>query len=152
MRGKILGVDPASGKGQISGDDNQRYQFAKEDWRSDAPPVIGASVDFDASGKDATSVFRMNVPSTTGQMSKDKNKIVAAVLALFLGGLGIHKFYLGYNGAGIAMLLISIFGFILLAIPTMVIGVIALIEFVIYLVTSDAEFEEKYVRNKRPWF
>jgi len=149
MRGKILGVDPVTGKGQISGDDNQRYQFTKEDWRSDLPPVVGANVDFDADGKDAISVFRLNAPA---QLSGEKNKVVAALLAFFLGGLGIHKFYLGYNGAGIAMLLLFVFGFILLFIPTLIISVIAFVEFIIYLVTSDEDFEERYVRNKRPWF
>ncbi len=39
------------------------------------------------------------------QTSGDKNKLVAALLALFLGGLGIHKFYLGRTGWGIIYLL-----------------------------------------------
>lgn len=151
MRGKILGVDPATGKGQISGDDGERYQFTKQDWSAQAPPAIGAQVDFEASGKNARSVFRIDNVATRPPVSTDKNKIVAALLALFLGGLGVHKFYLGYSGAGLTMLLLSVFGFILLFIPTLIIGLIAFIEFIIYLVNSDEEFEEKYVRNSRPW-
>lgn len=34
-----------------------------------------------------------------------KKQLVAFLLALFLGGLGIHRFYLGYTGIGIAQLL-----------------------------------------------
>jgi len=34
-----------------------------------------------------------------------KSQIVAFILAFFLGGLGIHRFYLGYTGIGILMLL-----------------------------------------------
>ena len=34
-----------------------------------------------------------------------KNKTTAALLALFLGGLGVHKFYLGRSGTGVAYLL-----------------------------------------------
>lgn len=34
-----------------------------------------------------------------------KNKVVAAVLAFFLGGIGIHKFYLGQGGMGVLYLL-----------------------------------------------
>ena len=155
MRGKVLGVDPKTGKGQISGEDGARYQFDKEDWSAKAPPAIGADVDFEAQGKNAVSVFRIDagaLQASVGSTKSDKNKIVAALLAFFLGSFGIHKFYLGYNGAGLAMLLLSIFGVILLFIPTIIIGLIAFIEFIIYLVTDDADFEERYVRNERPWF
>lgn len=41
-------------------------------------------------------------------MSQRKSKVAAGLLAIFLGALGIHNFYLGYIGKGIAQLLISI--------------------------------------------
>lgn len=37
-----------------------------------------------------------------------KNKVVAGLLAIFLGGFGVHNFYLGYNGRAIAQLLITV--------------------------------------------
>lgn len=37
-----------------------------------------------------------------------KSKIAAALLAFFLGSFGIHNFYLGYNGKGLAQLLLTI--------------------------------------------
>ena len=40
---------------------------------------------------------------------KPKDKVVAILLCLFLGGFGVHNFYLGYTGRGIAQLLILIF-------------------------------------------
>ena len=67
-------------------------------------------------------------------MSK-KNKLVAALLAIFLGGLGIHKFYLGKIGWGIVYLL-----FCWTSIPS----IIGFIEGIIYLVMSDSEFAKKY--------
>ena len=39
---------------------------------------------------------------------EQKSKMVAGLLAIFLGGLGIHNFYLGENGKGIAHILLSI--------------------------------------------
>ena len=45
-------------------------------------------------------------------MSK-KNVGVAYVLWFFLGGLGIHRLYLGRTGSGVAMLLITIFLFLI---------------------------------------
>lgn len=43
-----------------------------------------------------------------------KSKMAAGLLALFLGSLGIHNLYLGYTGKGVAQLLLTIFGSILL--------------------------------------
>ncbi|HEY0865937.1 MAG TPA: NINE protein [Fimbriimonas sp.] len=40
--------------------------------------------------------------------TSDRSKLVAILLALFLGSLGIHRFYLGHNGSGTAMLLITL--------------------------------------------
>lgn len=39
-----------------------------------------------------------------------KSKIVAYLLWLLLGGLGLHRFYLGYTGSGIAMIALMIVG------------------------------------------
>ena len=64
-----------------------------------------------------------------------KSKTTAGILALLLGGLGAHKFYLGKGWQGILYLL-----FCWTYIPT----IAALIEGVIYLTMSDIEFERKY--------
>jgi len=65
----------------------------------------------------------------------DRSKTVAALLALFLGGLGIHKFYLGQIGLGVLYLLFC---------WTWIPSIIAFVEFIIYLCTSDADFDAKY--------
>lgn len=64
-----------------------------------------------------------------------KNKGIAAVLAFFLGGIGIHKFYLGENLAGI---LYFIFCW------TFIPSVIAFFEFLGLLLMSDQAFNSKY--------
>ena len=63
------------------------------------------------------------------------NKLIAALLAIFLGGLGIHKFYLGKPMQGVLYLLFCWTG-----IPS----VVACVEAMIYLFTPDAEFAKKY--------
>lgn len=65
----------------------------------------------------------------------DRNRITAALLAFFLGGLGVHKFYLGQTGMGVLYLLFC---------WTWIPAICALVEFIIYLTTSDAEFDAKY--------
>ncbi|WP_409978168.1 TM2 domain-containing protein [Anoxybacteroides tepidamans] len=64
-----------------------------------------------------------------------KSKIVAGILAILLGGLGIHKFYLGKLGQGVLYLLFSWTG-----IPS----IIGFIEGIVYLLKSDEEFNQKY--------
>lgn len=80
-----------------------------------------------------------------------KSKVVAGLLAIFLGGLGVHKFYLGYTGAGVAMLLISIFGAVIIVGPILM-ALCGLIEGIVYLVKSDEDFQSTYVWGNKPWF
>lgn len=40
-------------------------------------------------------------------MGEQKSKMVAGLLGIFLGGLGIHNFYLGNTGKGIAQIVLS---------------------------------------------
>ncbi len=63
-----------------------------------------------------------------------KKRSTAAVLALLFGGLGAHRFYIGDTGRGFLYLC-----FFWTFIPAL----LALIEFVLYLTTSDEEFESK---------
>ncbi|OAL76478.1 hypothetical protein AY608_08805 [Acinetobacter terrae] len=65
----------------------------------------------------------------------DKNWIIAAILAFFLGGFGVHKFYLGQIGWGIVYLIFC---------WTFIPAIVAFIEFIIYLCTSDEDFARKY--------
>lgn len=86
-------------------------------------------------------------------------KIAAGLCGILLGGLGIHKFILGYQQEGIiylAMLGVAIvitfvtcgIGSFLLIIP----GILGLVEGIIYLTKSDEEFVQTYIVNKKPWF
>jgi TM2 domain-containing membrane protein YozV/predicted RNA-binding Zn-ribbon protein involved in translation (DUF1610 family) len=63
-----------------------------------------------------------------------KNKLVAGLLAIFLGGFGIHKFYLGRIGIGIVYLI-----FTWALIP----WIIGFIEGIVYLCMSEEKFNRK---------
>ncbi len=66
-----------------------------------------------------------------------KPRTKAILLALFLGGIGAHKFYQNKIAIGLLYLF-----FCWTAIP----GVIALIEFIYYLTLTDEKYEAKFVK------
>ena len=148
MKGKILDFNIQNSSGVISGDDGSRYNFSSSEWKSDKSPTANQIVDFTIDGENATGIYLDRNTSS----SEGKSKIVAALLAFFLGGLGIHKFYLGCNTAGVIMLVVFLLGFVILGIPSIIIGVIAFIEFIMYLIKSDDDFNRIYVENKKCWF
>lgn len=80
-------------------------------------------------------------------------KIAAGLCGILLGGLGIHKFLLGYMTEGIIMLAVSLVGgFFTCGIASLVVSVIGIVEGIMYLTKSDEEFVHTYINNKKPWF
>ena len=77
------------------------------------------------------------------------NKIAAGVCGILIGSLGVHKFILGYTGAGLIMLLVTI---LTCGLGGIVMHLIGLIEGIIYLTKSDEEFVHIYVERRREWF
>jgi TM2 domain-containing membrane protein YozV len=84
-----------------------------------------------------------NTPTPQFQNNK---KIACGIFALLLGPLGVHKFYLGYNGTGILWLILSICSCGALT------GLFGLIEGIIYLTKSDEDFYQTYQVGKKTWF
>ena len=64
-----------------------------------------------------------------------KNRILAGIVAIFLGGFGVHKFYLGKTGMGILYFIFSWAG-----LP----WIIGFIEGVLYLCSNDDDFMYKH--------
>ncbi|MBG1263236.1 TM2 domain-containing protein [Nostoc commune] len=79
----------------------------------------------------------------------NSKKIAAGICAILLGALGIHKFILGYTTEGLIMLLVTIltFGF-----GGAIMGIIGLVEGIIYLTKTDEEFLNAYIVEKKGWF
>ena len=57
------------------------------------------------------------VPVSAAKTTGGKSKLAAGLLGIFLGSLGVHNFYLGYNGRAIAQLLMSTIGWVLVLPP-----------------------------------
>ena len=78
------------------------------------------------------------------QLGADK-KIIAGILGIVIGSLGVHKFVLGYTTEGIIQIVIT---FVTCGAG----GIIGLIEGIIYLTKSDEDFVRTYIQNKKGWF
>ncbi|XCF05880.1 TM2 domain-containing protein [Tamlana crocina] len=93
--------------------------------------------------KETAAEFASNAKQTFD--STDNKKILAGVLGILFGGLGIHKFVLGYNKEGVILLIATI-------LTCGVASIIGFIEGIIYLTKSDADFYNTYQVGKKPWF
>lgn len=81
----------------------------------------------------------------------EKNRVTAGILGILLGSLGIHKFYMGYSKEGAIMLAVSI----LLSwtgIAPAAVGVIGLVEGIMYLTKTDEQFQQEYIVGRKAWF
>ena len=77
--------------------------------------------------------------------NQESKRVLAGVLAILIGSIGVHKFLLGYTKEGVIQLVATIItcGFA---------GIIPFIEGIIYLTKSDEEFINTYQVNQRGWF
>lgn len=76
---------------------------------------------------------------------QDNKKVLAGIMGILFGGLGIHKFVLGYTSEGIIQLIVSI-------VTCGIFSIVGLIEGIIYLTKTDEEFYQTYQVNKKGWF
>jgi TM2 domain-containing membrane protein YozV len=137
VEGNILGIDEASNKAAVKATTGERFYFSLSEWKGAFPPQPGMKVDFDKSTSgDASNVYPLGKTPTTAKSNKPtKTKTAAILFALFLGGIGGHKFYMGSIGWGVLYLL-----FCWTYIPL----ILAIIETVRYVTMTDDEFQEKY--------
>ena len=71
-----------------------------------------------------------------------KNKVVAGILSILLGWLGVHKFYMGNTKGGIIYIVISI-------VTACSIGsLLGLIEGIMILIETDEKFQERVEAKK----
>ena len=90
-------------------------------------------------------------PPTPGTVPPEASskKLVAGICGILLGGFGVHKFVLGMTGPGLILLLVTV---CTLCFASPITGIIGLVEGIIYLTKSDAEFYQTYMIEKKQWF
>ncbi len=101
--------------------------------------------EFSKDAKETASEFGNNAKDTLDNITGENKKILAGLLGIFFGGLGIHKFVLGYNKEGIILLIATL-------VTCGAATIIGFIEGIIYLTKSDEDFYNTYQRSKKSWF
>ena len=165
MQGQILDYSIQSSSGIITTKEGQRYQFEGSEWKDASVPSRGMEVDFDVDANNqALGVYKALRSTNTVKLgssgSKGKSKIVAGLMALFLGIFGVHKFYLGFTLPGMIYGMCSWIFWVLAGateepiflLPMFIIGIFSLVDAVIYLSRTDEDFQRIYVEDKKQWF
>lgn len=114
--------------------------FSGASGQASPPPAYGSPPGYGAPGP---------LPYQAAPPDVNGKKIAAGVCGILLGGLGIHKFILGLTVPGVIMLVITL---VTCGFGGIVTGVIGIVEGIIYLTKSDAEFYQTYMVEKRAWF
>lgn len=138
-----------SDKNNLSNDLDDMLDDAKEGAKKAADKASELADD----AKEKVTAFAGEAKETASEFVKDASaalggenkKLVAGILAILIGSLGIHKFILGYQKEGIIQLIAS---FVTCGIA----GIIPFIEGIIYLTKSDEEFYNTYQVGKKGWF
>ena len=128
------------------------FEDAKETAKEAAEEAKEKAGDFTEEAKKTAQEFQEGLRD-----AGDNKKILAGILAIILGSLGIHKFILGYQKEGIIMLAITLLGYATTCIVVgafffWIPGLIGLIEGIIYLTKSDEDFYNTYEVGRKPWF
>lgn len=123
----------------------------KEKAKEIAKEIDENTQEFQEEVKNTADEFTEGAKQAYEEISSDQGskRIVAGVVAILFGSLGIHKFILGYQKEGIVMLVIS---FLSLGFLLALVALVGIIEGIIYLSKTDEEFFQTYQIGRRPWF
>ena len=88
-------------------------------------------------------------PAVNPYAEANGKKLAAGLCAILVGTFGIHKFILGYATAGLIMLLTTV---LTCGLGGIAMNIIGIIEGIMYLTKSDADFYNTYMAGKKEWF
>ena len=104
MIGHIESYDLGRQTGVIKSSDSF-FEFHIDQWEAPGEPEVGDDVNFEI---DNGVIKQVTLVGGYLQHEPVKSRWIATVLALFLGGIGAHRFYLGFYGIGIAQIIVTV--------------------------------------------
>ncbi|WP_176013873.1 TM2 domain-containing protein [Victivallis sp. Marseille-Q1083] len=128
-------------------------------WRpqGQAETIVLPEYQEDGEASQAVPALRLNdggaATVATGLETLQTNRFIVGLAAILLGAFGIHKFILGYPKAGLIMLVVTIAGGALsFGLASTAMGIIGIIEGILYITCSQEDFRQRYIVNRRAWF
>tara|TARA_Y100000815_G_scaffold232695_1_gene223491 strand:- start:426 stop:872 length:447 start_codon:yes stop_codon:yes gene_type:complete len=140
------------------GDDlNDMLDDAKAGAKKASDNISKKAKEFSDEAKETANEFTQGAKEAFDKTGGDNKKILAGILGIIFGCFGVHKFILGYSKEGGIMLGVTLIGIVLSCIGVgvfvvWIMSIIGLIEGIIYLTKSDADFYNTYQVGKKPWF
>lgn len=109
--------------------------------------------EFSEGAKKTADEFTSGAKEAFSGTGAENKKMLAGILAIVLGGFGIHKFILGYTKEGIILLVVTlVLGVITCGLAGWVAWIVGIVEGIIYLTKTDEEFYATYQVGRKPWF
>jgi uncharacterized membrane protein len=96
MKGNVLGFDPQSNTGAISGHDGQRYEFVTLDWRGPGQPGRGGTVDFVPEGARATQIYPVGAHFAPEEADTANVVYILYLVGIVVGITGIVGLVMAY--------------------------------------------------------
>jgi len=128
---------------QMKEEAKEAFEGAKEKASDMAGEAKEAAKEFTEEAKETANDIKESWNEATNH--GENKKLIAGILAILIGSLGVHKFVLGYTKEGIIQIILTFvtcgFG-----------SIISFIEGIIYLTKTDEEFYQTYQVGKRGWF
>lgn len=105
MLGHIESYDEKCQTGIIK-HEGEFYEFHIDQWTSEAPPKAGDDVDFD---HEDDKVIDVNLVGAYLMEAKPvKSRMLAALLGIVFGAVGLHRIYLGFYGIALAQIVVTL--------------------------------------------
>ena len=138
-------------KKDLTNDLKEGAKKIKDKAKEIAKDIDENTQEFQEDAKSTASEFTEGAKEVYQQFTSEQRskRVVAGIVTILFGSLGIHKFILGYQKEGIIMLVVSLLSFGFLA---GLVALVGLIEGIIYLTKSDEEFYQTYQIGSKPWF
>ena len=86
--------------------ENEFYEFHIDQWTSDTPPKTGDDVDFDH--EDGKVIDIGLVGAYLIELKPVKSRLLASLLGIVFGAVGLHRFYLGFYKIGFAQIAVTL--------------------------------------------
>ena len=145
--------DAKKGAKKAAGKAKEAASELADDAKEFAGEAKEKASEFADEAKETAKEFSDSAKEAFGKASGENKKILAGVLAILLGSLGVHKFILGYTKEGIIMLVVTlVLGSFTCGIGATLMWAIGIIEGIMYLTKTDEEFYNTYQVGQKPWF